>query len=86
MYALQVEEKLYGRTKEELFTLFTKEKIEVRPLWYLNHLQKPYRHCQPYNIKKAYELFRKTLNIPCSVGLTRKDIERIGALLKKWKK
>jgi dTDP-4-amino-4,6-dideoxygalactose transaminase len=30
-----------------------------------------------YRIEKAFRMLDQTLNIPCSVGLTRKDIEKV---------
>ena len=32
--------------KRELLAASTAAGIEVRPLWYLNHMQKPYRGCR----------------------------------------
>lgn len=86
MYALQIDEKAYGRTRDELIKRFHKENIEVRPLWYLNHLQKPYKRAQTYKIEKAYTKLRQTVNLPCSVGLKKNEMIRIVGLLKKWKR
>jgi aminotransferase in exopolysaccharide biosynthesis len=83
MYCLQIDESAYGKNREEIMTALAKDNIQTRPVWYLNHLQKPYRACQTYQIEKAIELWEKTLNIPCSVNLKPGDIERVVALLKK---
>jgi len=75
MYALQVDRKDYVVSKETLIERLTSDGIEVRPLWYLNHLQKPYRNCQPYKIEKAYCMYDKTIMLPCSVSLTSEEID-----------
>jgi aminotransferase in exopolysaccharide biosynthesis len=75
MYALQVDRKDYGVSKETVIERLTSDGIEVRPLWYLNHLQKPYRNCQPYKIEKAYCMYDKTIMLPCSVSLTSEEID-----------
>ena len=46
-------------------------------MWYLNHLQKPYKGYQNYKIEKAVELWENTLNIPCSVNLTNESINKV---------
>lgn len=86
MYALQVDRRRFGRSRDELMDAFIKGGIEVRPLWYLNHRQRPYRNDQSYRIEKALELYRVTLNLPCSAGLSREDIDRVIRLLKSKEK
>lgn len=77
MYALQIDKEIYGKNREELMLFLSENDIQARPIWYLNHLQKPYKNCQSYKIEKAYELLEKTLNIPCSVNLTRQLIDQV---------
>ena len=77
MYALQIDKNIYKKDREELMSCLSRHKIQTRPVWYLNHLQKPYKDCQNYKIEKALELLEKTLNIPCSINLKKQDIERI---------
>ena len=85
MPVLEVDQKRYGRSRDELIRLFQKEAIEVRPIWHLNHLQRPFRNFQTYKIENAYQISR-FLNLPCSFGLSRKDLRRITGLLKKWQR
>ena len=77
MYALQIERTIYGKDKEELMQCLTENNIHVRPVWHLNHLQKPYLRSIKYSIKKAIDLYKITLNIPCSISLSIEDIQRI---------
>lgn len=81
-YALQIQSNIYSKGKEKLMAFLAEKGIQTRPLWYPNHLQKPYRNCQSYQIEHAVEMWQKTLNIPCSVNLTKIDIERVCMSLK----
>ncbi|HNR50443.1 MAG TPA: DegT/DnrJ/EryC1/StrS family aminotransferase, partial [Deltaproteobacteria bacterium] len=57
--------------------------VETRPLWYPNHLQKPYRRCLAYRIERAESMWRSTLNLPCSVDLTPEEVSRVVEELKR---
>lgn len=77
MYALQVERAKYGMDREELMRYLEERGIQTRPVWQLNHLQKPYRDCQRYRIERAPDLLEQTLNIPCSIALDESQINRV---------
>ena len=81
-YCLRVKEKEYGMSKDKLLTVFTERKIQVRPIWYLSHWQRPYRSCQCYKIERAVKLYEETLNIPCSVNLSQEQRERVLEVLR----
>ncbi len=81
MYPLLIDKEKYGIDRETLMKYLSENGIQTRPLWFLNHLQKPYMKCQNYKVEKAYELLEKTLNIPCSTNLTKKDILKIVKIL-----
>jgi perosamine synthetase len=81
MYALQINKNIYEKDREGLMSYLSGYKIQTRPVWYLNHLQKPYKDCQNYKIEKALELLEKTLNIPCHINLKKQNIERILGIL-----
>lgn len=82
MFALQIEQKEYGRDREELMRIFSDNGIQTRPVWHLNHLQRPYRKCRAYLVERALRMLEITLNIPCSVNLTRKDMDKVLEVLK----
>jgi dTDP-4-amino-4,6-dideoxygalactose transaminase len=77
MYALQVKNAAKGSKRDGLMSYLAGKKIQTRPVWYLNHLQRPYRNCRSYEIIKSIELYDKTLNIPCSVGLSLTDLNLV---------
>jgi len=54
-----------------------KEKIETRPIWQLNHLQKPYEDCQNYMIENSYDLLNTSLCIPSSPDISEEDVSRV---------
>ena len=81
-YCMLIDKGKYGMDREELMALLAGKNIETRPIWQLNHLQKPYRDFQHYEIEKAFELLERTLNIPCSVTLREEDIRRVISALK----
>ena len=74
----------------EIIEALSKEDIQARPLWNLNHTQRPYIREQKYRIKKAVEYFNSVINVPCSIGIRPVDMDRvvaaIGFLLQKHKK
>jgi aminotransferase in exopolysaccharide biosynthesis len=61
--------------------VLTKNGIQTRPLWFLNHLQKMYKTNQSYNIVNAINLYSDTLCLPSSVSLKRHEILRITKLI-----
>ena len=77
MYALQTDKSIYGKDRKQLMDYLTENNIQTRPVWYLNHMQEPYRSCQFYQIEKANDLIDKTINIPCSVNLKEPEIDYI---------
>lgn len=84
MVSIQIDKDKYGKGQEELMANLLQNNIESRPVWQLNHLQKPYKNCQSYKIENAIQLWEKTLNIPCSVGLKEFHIDYILKKLK-WR-
>ena len=60
--------------KEELLTACRAADIQARPLWYPNHLQKPYREMQAFSVERAPWFYDRLVNLPCSVSLTEDDI------------
>jgi aminotransferase in exopolysaccharide biosynthesis len=77
MNLLQIDTAIYGEDKDVLMQRLEKEGIQTRPVWRLNHLQKPYRDCQNYKIEKAEKLVELSLCIPSSVNLNYWHIEQL---------
>ncbi|MFH1282269.1 MAG: LegC family aminotransferase [bacterium] len=86
MYSIVVDKDKYGMDKELLMHKLKEKGIETRPIWYPNHLQKPYNCSQCYSITKAFYFLDRVLNIPCSTNLTEYNINTVIAVLKGLKK
>ena len=85
-HSLLVEEKKYGMSRNNLLKKLISKRIEVRPLWYLNHKQKPFRNNQAYKIERALWFYERVLNIPCSSGLKEEEVRKVVSVLKKTKR
>lgn len=64
-------------SKEKLLAKFIKNKIFVRPIWKLNHLQKKYIKSQCYKIKNANIMLANSICLPSSYHLNYNDLKRI---------
>jgi len=63
-------------TKKKLLKIihrFNKYGIEIRPLWYPNHLQEKYKKCQNYKLSYVKKIYQKRLCLPSSTQLTEKQ-------------
>jgi len=74
---LQIEKNSYGLNRDDLMLKLEKNNIQTRPVWGLNHFQKPFAHFQNYKIENAQKLLKKSLCIPSSVNLNDDDINYI---------
>jgi perosamine synthetase len=74
---LQIDTKFCGCDRESIMNKFQEKYIQVRPVWKLNHEQKPYHKCQSYKIEKAPELVSNSLCIPSNTNLTKLDINNV---------
>ena len=55
--------------------------IQARPLWYPNHLQRPYADMQAYGVERAQWFYDRLVNLPCSVTLTEGEIIQVAAVI-----
>ena len=78
---LQIDSDHYGRTRDDVLKNLKREGIESRPVWYPNHLQKPYWKCQAYKVENAQHLVQNSLCLPSSSQLSEDDICRIARVL-----
>ena len=75
-------EKVYGISKKKIIHNFSRRNIETRSVWYPNHLQKPFKKFQSYQITKSFKLYDKALCLPSSYNLSKKNQFKIIQLLK----
>lgn len=81
MILLQIDKEVYGKDRKTLIEELKGNGIETRPVWQLNHLQKPYKNCFAYKIEKAPRLLEQSLCLPGSINITKNQIEEVVSLL-----
>lgn len=81
---IKIDKKKYKKNIKQLIKIFTKSRIQVRPVWYLNHLQKPYINFQKYKITNAQKFLDSVLCLPSSTSLDNAQINKIVSILKKY--
>ena len=77
MNVLQLDTAVYGENREALMHRLEKSGIQTRPVWTLNHVQKPYKNCQNFRIERANELVNKSLCLPSSTNLTDDNLKQV---------
>ena len=74
---LQIDNNIYGEDREELMKRLEENSIQTRPVWKLNHEQKPYKNCHYYKIENAKKLIENSLCLPSSSNLTNENLNKI---------
>ena len=74
---LNIDERIYHKSKKKLIKEFLDNNIQVRPIWHLNHLQKPYKTCQSFKINFAKKFVKNCICLPSSFSLTKKEQSEI---------
>jgi len=74
---LQIDSTLYKGDCKSLMKRLEKNGIQTRPVWKLNHEQKPFRKYQNYKTVQANELVEKSLCLPSSSNLTDENLDKI---------
>jgi len=78
---LQIDFDRFSKNKSEIMFYLEKNGIQTRPVWGLNHQQKPYAKFQSYDISKAIDLLDCSLLLPSSPSLTNENIDYIRNIL-----
>jgi len=77
MYTVLVDEAVYGMNSRALLRHLDQQGIQARPLWRPMHMSAPYADAQVLGGEVAERLNRDCLSLPCSVGLSEDDQERV---------
>ena len=72
-----IDSDLYKKNGEELMRSLENVGIQARPVWALNHKQRPFETCQSYNIVNANELVQQSLCLPSSSNLSEHQISKV---------
>jgi perosamine synthetase len=65
----------------DLVRHLTAHGIEARPIWWPNHLQRPFREFEAFEISRATLEVERVVSIPSSTGLTESDQGRVIAAI-----
>ena len=74
---VHIDSDLHGENGEEIMKRLERSGIQTRPVWVLNHRQKPFETCQSYNIAKAADLVQRSLCLPSSSHLSEHQISKV---------
>ena len=80
---LKIDFSKYERSVEDVLNSLAKHNIQTRPVWKLNHSQKPFVNFEAYKISKAIKLVKSSLCIPSSSNLSEESLSRVINCLKK---
>ena len=70
---LEINKNLTEEKISKVIKYFSRNNIEVRPLWYPNHLQKEYKNSQTYKLDNTSNIYKNRLCLPSSSQLTLKQ-------------
>jgi perosamine synthetase len=82
MYTVLVEEEEFGIDSRQVMRLLASQRIQSRPLWQPIHRSPAHRSKEPIAMPVADSLAQKGLSLPCSVGLTESEQDRVIAALR----
>ena len=81
MFTVLIDEARFGSSWRALLRHLHAAKIQTRPLWEPLHRSKAHSGCQAYDCEIADHLHAQALSLPCSVGLTAEQQERVIAAI-----
>lgn len=67
---LLIDAAVYGRDRETLMADLARDGVQTRPVWHLNHLQRPYADAPRDRIERALVQLERTLTLPSSTNLS----------------
>ena len=76
--------KVAKRHKKKLINYLLSRNIQVRPVWKLIHTLPMYKNSQAYRIENAVKTYDTCINIPCSLSLSKKEIEYVSENIKNY--
>ena len=74
---VKIEERNNPKLLKQLIDFMQNKKIEIRPVWHPNHMQKPYIKCQRYKIEKSEEIVRETICLPSGAKIKSNQIKHV---------
>lgn len=84
MYSMRVDASRYGMGSRDLFRRLQEARIQSRPLWQPLHRSPAYPGAPCVGGEVAERINREALSLPCSVGLTDEQQQRVVACLRSF--
>ena len=81
MYTVLINEELTDHNSRDVLNRLAALKIQSRPLWRPMPMLPIFEKCQAFQVENAPILYRDALSLPCSVGLTEGDQQRVLAAI-----
>ncbi|MBA3650797.1 MAG: LegC family aminotransferase [Chthoniobacterales bacterium] len=81
LFTIVIDPQRYGQTSRELLDRLAQNEIQARPLWQPMHRSIAHAEAEFTGGETADFLHRDCLSLPCSVGLTGRDLERVCAII-----
>ena len=77
LYTVRIDEQEYGSDSRTLLKQLNQNGVQSRPLWQPMHHSPAHKDSQSFKIEIADAVHRDAVSLPCSVGLTELDQERV---------
>ena len=78
---LEIDPKIYKLKKATIIKKLRQNNINVRSIWYPNHLQKPFKKYNSFQITRALKKVNNSICLPSSVNISKKIINQISKIL-----
>ncbi|MCB2153947.1 DegT/DnrJ/EryC1/StrS family aminotransferase [bacterium] len=89
LFSILVDEREYGRTRDELSVILEENNIETRPFFMSIHKLPPYRaaaRARGTTLPITERLSETGMNLPTYVGLRKEDVDRISSIIRRSRK
>lgn len=70
--------------RDKLIKFLDENNIQTRPIWKLNHTQKPFLNYKAMESENASRFYDSVVNLPCSTNLPLEDVDTVCDLLLKF--
>ncbi|AIE86645.1 DegT/DnrJ/EryC1/StrS family protein [Fimbriimonas ginsengisoli Gsoil 348] len=77
LYTIKIDAEGFGEDWRGVLRRLTELNIQTRPLWEPMHMSKVHRDCRFVGSTISENLYRSCLSLPCSVGLSPSDQDRV---------
>ncbi len=77
MFTVLVDKEKFGTDSRSLIKMLGEKRIQSRPLWQPTHLSKAHQASYRVDCSVSEKLNREAISLPCSVGLTTEEQQRV---------